>query len=234
MSKGDEKTVEKTYTEDDNVPGYEGKTVKILVKCDEVKTRILPEIDDEFAQDVKEEYKTVDDLRAGIKADLMKEIEDEEKNAKTKAILAKISESTEINLPQSMVDFELEQSWKRFIQQSQLPEEQLMAFFKMQNQTKEGILKSWEDEVKKDLKEQLIMEEIKKKENFQINEEEYNKTCEEQLKNVSDENVKKYYQDSIRDNMQFSMVIPFLLEKNTFKIGKKLSYKEFKNKNIEE
>lgn len=234
MSKGDEKTVEKTYTEDDNVPGYEGKTIKILVKCDEVKTRILPEIDDEFAQDVKEEYKTVDDLRAGIKADLMKEIENEEKNAKTKAILAKISESTEINLPQSMVDFELEQSWKRFIQQSQLPEEQLMAFFKMQNQTKEGILKSWEDEVKKDLKEQLIMEEIKKKENFQINEEEYNKTCEEQLKNVSDENVKKYYQDSIRDNMQFSMVIPFLLEKNTFKIGKKLSYKEFKNKNIEE
>ena len=234
MAKEDEKIVEKSYTEKDNVPGYEGKTVKLSVKCTEVKTRELPAVDDEFAQDVKDEYKTVADLKAGIKADLLKEVENAQKNEKADAIIAKIAESTDIKLPQSMIDFELEQSWKRFVQQSQLPEEQLMAFFKMQNQTKEDIMKGWEEPAKRDLKNQLILDEIKKKENFQVNEEEYKKACDEQLKSVTDENVKKYYENMIKDDMQFAMVVPFLLEKNTFKAGKKLTYKEFKNKGIEE
>lgn len=234
MAKGDEKVVEKSYTEKDNVPGYEGKTIKLSVKCTEVKTRELPAVDDEFAQDVKEEYKTVADLKAGIKADLLKEVENAEKNDKADAILDKISSAVEISLPQSMVEFELEQSWRRFVQQSQLPEEQLMAFFKMQNQTKEGIMATWADGAKKDIKNQLILDEIKKKENFEVNKEDYDKACEEQLKNVTDENVKKYYENAIKDEMQFSMVIPFLLEHNTFKTGKTLSYKEFKNKGFEE
>ena len=234
MAKGDEKVVEKTYTEEDNVPGYEGKTIKLSVKCTEVKARELPEVDDEFAQDVKEEYKTVADLKSGIKANLQKEIDEAEKNSKADAIVSKIAEGTEINLPKSMVDFELEQSWKRFVQQSQLPEEQLMAFFKMQNQTKEGILANWEETAKKDLKNQLILDEIKKKESFEVNEEEYKKACDEQLKSVTDENLKKYYEKMIKDDMQFAMVVPFLLEKNTFKVGKTLTYKEFKNKGLEE
>lgn len=230
MAKDDEKVVEKSYTEEDNVPGYEGKTIKLNVKCTAVKTRELPAIDDEFAQDVKDEYKTVADLKAGIKADLLKEIETAQKSEKSEAIIEKIASNVEIALPQSMIDFELEQSWKRFVQQSQLPEEQLMAFFKMQNQTKESIMEAWRPNAEKDLKFQLILDEIKKKENFEVNEEEFKKACDEQLKSVTDENTRKYYEEMIKDDMQFSMVMPFLLEKNTFKNGKTLSYKEYKNK----
>lgn len=234
MKKDDEKVVEKTYSAEDNVPGYEGKTIKLSVKCTAVKVRELPEVDDEFAQDVKEEYKTVADLKAGIKADLLKQVEDTQKSEKTDAILNKISSEVEIALPQSMIDFELEQSWKRFVQQSQLPEEQLMAFFKMQNQTKEGIIEAWRPSAEKDLKNQLILDEIKKKEDFKVDEEEFKKACDEQLKNISDETTKKYYENIIKDDMQFTMVIPFLLENNTFKTGKKLSFKEFKNKGVVE
>lgn len=234
MAKDDEKVVEKSYTEEDNVPGYEGKTIKLNVKCTAVKTREVPEVDDEFAQDVKEEYKTVADLRAGIKADLLKKVEDAQANEKAQALIDKISSAVEIALPKSMIDFELEQSWRRFVQQSQLPEEQLMAFFKMQNQTKESIIEAWRPNAEKDLKAQLILEEIKKKENFEVNEEEYNKACEEQLKSVTDENTRKYYEEMIKDEMQFSMVVPFLLKENTFKTGKTLSYEEFTNKSVEE
>lgn len=234
MAKGDEKIVEKTYTEEDNVPGYEGKTIKLNVKCTEVKTRELPEVDDEFAQDVKEEYKTVADLKAGIRADLTKRVEDSQKNEKTEKLLKKISDATEMSLPQSMIEFELEQSWKRFVQQSQLPEEQLMAFFKMQNQTKESIIETWKPSAENDLKIQLILDEIKKKEDFQVNEEEFKKACDEQLKNITDETTKKYYENMIKDDMQFSMVIPFLLEKNTFKAGKTVTYKEYTTAAVEE
>lgn len=104
-----------------------------------------------------------------------------------------------------------------------------MAFFKMQNQTKEGIMAEWREPAEKTLREQLILEEIKKKEDFALDQEEYEKACEEQLKSIQDENTKEYYKTMIKDDMQFAKVVPFLLENNTFKAGAKVSYKEFMN-----
>ena len=53
MKAGDEKTVTKTYTEEDNVPGYAGKTITLRIKLDTIKSRELPEVDDDLAQDIK-------------------------------------------------------------------------------------------------------------------------------------------------------------------------------------
>ena len=91
-----------------------------------------------------------------------------------------------------------------------------MAFFKMQNQTKESIMAEWKEPAVKDLKGQLILEEIKKKENFEIDQAEFDKECDEKLKNIEDEATKDYYKNMLKDEKQFAMVIPFLLEKNTF------------------
>ncbi len=227
LEKDAETIIEKTYTEEDNVPGYEGKSIKLSVKVKELKRRELPEVDDDFAQDVKDEYKTVADLKAGLKAKLEKNLEEKLRNDKAAAIMAKISENCQFAVPASMIDMEVEQSWNKFVSQSGLPEEQLMSFFKMQNQTKEGIMADWRGPAEKNLREQLILEEIKKKEDFAIDEDEYNKACEEQLKSIHDENTKEYYKTMIKDDMQFAKAVPFLLENNTFKAGSKVSYKEF-------
>lgn len=229
LAKDGEKVFEKTYSEEDGVPGYAGKTVKLSVKVKELKRRELPELDDDFAQDVKDEYKTVADLKAGLKAKLEKNVEDKSKNDKAAALMAKISENCQFAVPASMIDMEVEQSWNKFVSQSGMPEEQLMAFFKMQNQTKEGIMEEWRAPAEKNLREQLILEEIKKKEDFALDEAEYEKACEEQLKSIQDENTKEYYKTMIKDDMQFAKVVPFLLENNTFKSGAKVSYKEFMN-----
>ena len=119
----------------DGVPGYAGKTVKISVKVKELKRRELPVVDDDFAQDVKDEYKTVADLKAGLRAKLEKNVEEKSKNDKAAALMAKISADCPFAVPASMIDMEVEQSWNKFVNQSGMPEEQLMAFFKMQNQT---------------------------------------------------------------------------------------------------
>lgn len=234
MQKGDEKKIEKSYTAEDQVPGYEGKTVTLNVKVTEVKVRELPEVDDDFAQDVKDEYKTVADLKAGLKAKLEKNLEDKQKNDKADAIVKAIADKCTVAVPASMIEAELDQNWSRFVQQSGLPEEQLMQFFKMQNQTKEAVLEGWREPAKEDIKKQLILEEIKKKENFTVNEEEYNKACEEQLKSIEDESMKEYYKTLIKDDMEFAMVVPFLLEKNTFKTDKKVSYKEYMEPSVQE
>lgn len=207
MKTGDEKTVEKELDE---------KNVKLSIKLTALKKRELPEVDDEFAEDVKDEYKSVADLKNGIKKDLESKAEEGNKNAKAEAIIEKLVEESTISVPESMVEFQLEQNWKNFIQNSGLPEEQLMAFFKMQNQTKESIMAEWREPAVKDLKGQLILEEIKKKENFELDQAEFDKECDEKLKNIEDEATKDYYKNMLKDEKQFAMVIPFLLEKNTF------------------
>lgn len=228
LKKGDEKVIEKKYADDDVT--FHGEKKNIKVKVDEVKFRELPEVDADFCQDVKEEYKSVDDLKKGLREKLEKEVDEALKNDKINALLALLVEETKFDVPASMVDVELDHSWRNFVQQSGLEESKLLQFFSMQNQTKDGIMAEWRPAAEKNLREQLILEEIKKKEDFKVDEEEFKKTCDEQLKNITDEKSKEYYENMIKDDMQFKMVVPFLLENNTFKTKETKSYKEFMNR----
>ena len=229
MKKGDERVIEKTYKEDETSP-LAGKSVKLRVKVNEVKLRELPELDDDFAQDVKEEYKSVADLKKATKEKLEKEVEDALKNIKMNSLMDKLVEETKFSVPESMIKTQLEQAWRNFIQQSGLDEKTFNKFMEMQSQSKDQILQEWRPSAEKELREQLILDAIKDKENFALDDEEYKKACDEQLKNIPEEN-KEFYKEMIKDDMQFAKVVPFLLENNTFKPGKeKKSYKEFFNK----
>lgn len=226
MKKDEEKTVEKSYTEEDNIPGYAGKTVKLSIKLTELKERELPEVDDEFAQDIKDEYKTVKDMRDGIRKDLEKKAEDAMKTEKEDAVVKAIAEKTSFTIPQSMIQAELDSRWRNLIRSSSISEDQLLKFLEMQGETKESFQNGWKDEVTAMLRSQLVLDAIRDKENFEISEEDLNAECEKQLKNVP-ESEKESYKEIIKDNMQFEKVIPFLLENNTFKSASKVSYKEY-------
>ncbi len=82
MAKDEEKVIEKTFGEDHDVAEYAGKSIKLKVAVKLVKVRDVPELDDEFAQDVAEEYKTVADLKKGTKEKLEKSVENHLKEEK--------------------------------------------------------------------------------------------------------------------------------------------------------
>ncbi len=226
MAKGDEKDIEKSYTEADNIPGYAGKTVKLHVKVTEVKVRELPAVDDDLAQDIKEEYKTVDDLKKGIREDLEKRLENALKNEKSNLLLDKIIAEVSFPLPESMVQAQLDSQWRNFVRQSGLTEEQITKFMEMQGSTKESIQKDWREGTEKEIRTELILDKIREKENFEVDEEEFKKACDEQLKNIPEED-RDSYKDMIRNEMQYAKVLPYLLENNTFKENGKKSYGEY-------
>ena len=226
MKAGDEKTVEKSYTEEDNIPGYAGKTIKLSIKLTALKERELPAVDDDLAQDIKDEYKTVADLRNGIKEKFQKEVDDAVSREKEDAIMKKLVSETEFPVPESMVKAELDNRWRGFLRQTGMTQEQIEKFMSMQDATQESIMNEWRPEVVEMLKTQLIMEKIREKEDFQISDEELNEACEKRLQNVP-ESEKDSYKEMIKEEMQFGKVLPFLLEKNTFKTGDKKSYSEY-------
>jgi len=227
MEAGEEKTVEKTYAEDSDKAGLGGRTLSLKITLKALKMRDVPELDDEFAQDVKEEYKTVADLVKGTKEKLQEALDAKLESEKYKALYAELRKNTPIALPETMVTMELEQAWNRHVCQTGLSEEQILQFLDFQGQSKEDIIAPWREGAEESLKTQLILDKIKDEEKFEIDEEELKKLADEQLAGITDEKQRSYYLSMMEDDMRFAKTGPFLLENNTFTEGEKVDYTTF-------
>lgn len=227
MKVGDEKTITKTYAEDSTVEGYAGKTIKLNVALKALKFRDVPPLDDDFAQDVKDEYKTVEDLVAATRKKLEDALTAKLESLKVEALTEELLKGTEISVPASMIDMEVDQSWKRYVQQTGLTEEQVEQFLSFRQQTKEDFTAPWRASAEKNLRVQLIMEKVMEKEAFTADEEEVQKVIDQQLANVTDEAQINYYRTMLEDDLKFQKIGPFLLENNTFTEGEAVDYHEF-------
>ena len=202
MKKDDAKDIVKTYPEDFEETEYAGKSITLKVKIKQIKFRDVPELDDEFAQDVSEQYKTVEDLRKATKDKLEASLQGHLDEVRLEALMDKILEQTSIAIPASMVEVEVDSSWRRFVSQSGMPENQILKYLEFQGQTKEDFTAQWRDGAERRIRVQLIMDKIKEKEDFKIEESELNSMAEEQLKDITDENTKSYYRAMIEDDMK--------------------------------
>lgn len=227
MKAGEEKTFSKTYAEDSTIEGYAGKTITLKVAVSAVKFRDVPALDNDFAQDVKEEYKTVEDLVKATREKLQKALDAKLEQEKLNALSEELLKGTTIAVPASMIDLEIDQSWNRYVKQTGLSEEQILQFLQFQQKTKEDVTAPWREAAEKNLRIQLIMDKIKDTEKFTVDEEELNKALEEQLKDVTDESQREYYKAMIEDDMRFQKIAPFLQENNTFVEGDEVAYEVF-------
>ncbi len=219
MKKGDKSVIEKTYGDDSGMgTDYLGKTVRINVEIKEVKVKEVPELDDDFAQDVKDEYKTVKDLVDATKKQLEDAAEDENKAAKLDAVVKAILEKTEIAVPKSMVEAQLESDWQNFIQRFGMTEEDVLKIMGAQGGSKENFLETRRADTLQNIKAQLIIEQVKEEQKYEVSEDE----LAEELKNYGEnitkdspnyESMKIYAEDDVK----FRKARDLLLESNTFK-----------------
>ena len=219
MKKGDQSVIEKTYGDDSGMGSdYLGKTVRINVKVKEVKVKEIPELDDDFAQDVKDEYKTVDDLLKATRKQLEDNAEEGNKAAKLDAIVKALLEKTEIAVPKSMVEAPLEQDWQNFISRFGMSEEDVLKIMGAQGGGKENFLETRRADTLQNIKGQLIIEQVKEEQKYEVSEAE----IEEELKaygedinkdNPNYESMKIYAEDDVK----YKKARDFLLENNTFK-----------------
>jgi trigger factor len=113
MKKGEEASHEVDFPEKHPNPILAGKTVEFRIKVKDVKERVLAELDDEFAKDVNEQFKTLDDLKAMIRERLegdKKSAADGELNDR---IMKKLLETHQFEVPERLVRFEVEQMIKQ-------------------------------------------------------------------------------------------------------------------------
>jgi trigger factor len=198
MAKDEERVIEKDYPADYEIKEYAGKKVRVKVKITAVKTKQLPELDDDLAQDISEEYKTLDDLKAAIRKRLETVRDNYIRTSKMQSLLDQIIANSPIDLPVSMVNAELERSWMRFVRNTRMQEEQVLKLLSLQNKTREALSEEWKPEAEKSLKSSLLVDKMLEAEKIEVSDSE----VEEALKKEAEESkqsfdeLKKYYEDN--------------------------------------
>ncbi|MCR5494051.1 MAG: trigger factor [Treponema sp.] len=173
----------------------DSKKIKITVKA--IKTRQLPALDDDLAQDVSEKFKTLDDLKADIRRNLEVAKNRKISEIKSQSLLEQLVEKNPFDIPASMLAAELDGRWRMMAQQFQTSPEQLEKMITASGQTKEAMLEQWTGDSEKMLKSRIIVDSLLKEKNISVTpeeiEEQYKKIAEEGGMDV--EEVKKHYSD---------------------------------------
>jgi len=109
MEPGDEKQIEIVYPEDYGAEHLAGKTVNFRVKLTTIRRKELPEMNDDFAQDLGD-FKTLDELRAAIKRSMLSEKEREAQGASREKLLDALVGLYDFPIPEVFVERQAESS----------------------------------------------------------------------------------------------------------------------------
>ncbi len=113
MNKDEKGLQEVDFPENHPNPIIKGKKVEFRITVKDIKERVLADLDDEFAKDAGEEFKTLDDLKASIKERLTKKREERAEGAITDKIMQKLLDAHDFEVPKRLVAFEIEQMIKQ-------------------------------------------------------------------------------------------------------------------------
>lgn len=117
-SAGEEKDVNVTFPEDYGAADLAGAAVVFKVKVHEVKESQVPTLDDEFAKDVSE-FETLDELKADLEKKLRTRREETAQRDFETAVLTKLIEATEMDVPDAMVEYEADRIIEDYEQRMQ-------------------------------------------------------------------------------------------------------------------
>jgi trigger factor len=226
MKKNETRDFEKKLPDDFSDEELVGKTVSLRVTLKAVKEKQLPNLDDELAQDVDENFKTLDDLKKEIRRRLESRVADYMKGIKQEAIVAKIIEANPIDLPASMVRSEIGTLMGMSHNRQANPEEieRLM-------ERSPSLVEMWRPQAERSLKSTLIVNELIRLENIEVTDAEREEEFERFAKSTEStvEEVKRFIADhlevsNIDKTIQQRKVFELIEGRNSIKTEKKQRY----------
>ena len=236
MKKDETKEITKNYKKDFENSDLAGKTVKLNVTVKAVKIRDIPALDDDFAQDVNDKYKTLQDMKDDLKKNMELAVSRRVKEMKNNSLLEQLVEKNKFDIPASMLAAELDGRWRMMAQQFQTTPEQLDKMIAASGQSKEAMLNEWTGDSEKMLKSRIIVDSLIRARNISVTPEE----IEEQYKRIADEGgmtveeVKKHYEDPrskeyLIDDTKENKLYDQLYKEVKVSKGDKISFKDLFN-----
>ena len=213
MNIGEEKELNVTFPEDYHAENLKGKPATFKVTVKEIKEKQLPELDDDFAQDVSD-FDTLAEYKDDLKKKIAERKESEAKAKKESEAIEKVVEAAKMDIPQAMIDTQVNRMLEDYamrLQQQGLSVEQ---YFQYTGMTADKIMEEMKPEAVKRIKNSLVLEAVAKAENIEVSEEEF----EAELQKMADmykmeiEKIKEFMQDAEAKQMKDDIAIQKAVE----------------------
>lgn len=170
---GEEVDVNVTFPEEYHAEELKGKPALFKVTVKEIKKKELPELDNDFVEDVSE-FSTVDEYKASIKTKIEEKKADEAKTAKEEATIEKIIEGAKMEIPDAMVDSQVRQMAEDFARRISAQGLTIDQYFQYTGLTSDKLLEQMRPQALKRIQSRLVLEAVADKENFEVTDEDVN------------------------------------------------------------
>ena len=165
---GEEVEVNVTFPEDYHAENLAGKPVVFNVKVNDVKVKEVPALDDEFAKDTTE-FETLAELRADVKAKLEEQAKNAADAEMRNALVEKVSANTEVEVPEAMVQHQIDNMLMELNYQLQYQGLNLEQLLQMTGRGLDELREERRADAERLVKSSLVLEAIAEKENVEAN-----------------------------------------------------------------
>ena len=212
MKAGDHREIKVKFPEDYHNGRLANQEIAFQVTLHEIREEVLPEIDDEFAKNFGK-YETLSDLKDAITQNLDQSYAKRAEQEMNEQIFQSLIEKTEFELPDSMVEYELERIIEEFERTLSYHNKSL----EDQGLSREILSERHRELAEKKVRRHLILDKIVKQENMTLSDEELENSFQEMAKGFNQpvEEIKKYYSQN-EDNLEIFKQT--LLEKHALEL----------------
>ena len=178
---GEETEVNVTFPEDYQAEDLKGAPATFKVTIKEIKENQLPELDDEFAEEVSA-YSTFAEYKESVKKNLIEKKEADAKSKKEEAVVDAIIADAKMDIPDAMVSTTQRQMMDEFKQRLQMQGLSIEQYFQFTGLTANQMMEQSKPQAEKRIKSRLVLEKIVELEKIEVSDDELN----EELQKMAD------------------------------------------------
>lgn len=225
MKVDEEKDVVVTFPEEYHAEELAGKEATFKTKVNEIKFKEVPELTDEIANELDAEANTVDEYKENLRKRLAEQKATDAVNVEKEEAITKATDNTTIDIPEAMVNTELDRMVSEFAQRIQQQGLDLQTYFQISGQDESQLREQMKDDAEQRVKTNLTLTAIAEAEKIEATDEDIDKELEKMSKqfNISVEDIKNTLgnTDIIKNDVRIQKVIDLLRDNAKFVEGTK-------------
>jgi trigger factor len=215
LRSNEEKEIEVSFPEDYGYKKWAGKTISFYVRIKEIKEKILPSLDDEFAKDLGD-FSSLDALKAKLKQDIEKEKELALDHQLKDQIVDQLLQANHFEIPESLV----EEQAKALVSDTKLRLTSQGVALENLGVSEEKLIEDYREMAKKQVRTFLILEKIADQEGIKATDEDVEKRLQEIAERTDQkfDVVKRYYEKNglipeVKAKIMSDQTLDFILQK---------------------
>ncbi len=226
MKVDEEKEIKVTFPEDYRNEDLAGKEAVFQVTLKQIKQKELPELNDDFVKEISE-FDNLEDFKEDKANKLRENAEQKARTALETAVIEKVSENAEVDVPETLVERQLDNMLQEMEQYLRYQGLDLEKFLEVTQKKEEDLREEQREEAEKRVKANLVLDAIIKEEGLEASEEELQEKIEELANQYGDspERVREVFEkqgrlDMIREEIRMRKLIDFLVNEAEVKVNK--------------